>query len=65
MTENQISYQVIGIAIELHKYIGPGLLESVYENALCYDLRAAGLGRLPGSNAVRLQRCENGRRIPY
>ena len=34
MNENDISYKVIGAAIELHKSIGPGLLESAYENAL-------------------------------
>jgi len=43
MTENEISNKVIGIAIELHKKLGPGLLESVYENALAYDLTEAGL----------------------
>ena len=43
MTENKISYKIIGIALELHKTIGPGLLESVYENALSYDLGQAGL----------------------
>jgi len=43
MTENEISYIIIGKAIELHKEIGPGLLESAYENALAYDLREAGL----------------------
>lgn len=43
MTENEISYKVIGAAIELHKNLGPGLLESVYENALAYDLREARL----------------------
>lgn len=43
MTENEISYKIIGIALELHKNIGPGLLESAYENALAYDLRDAGL----------------------
>ena len=43
MTENEISYKIIGIALELHKNIGPGLLESVYENALYYDLKEAGL----------------------
>jgi len=43
MTENEISYKIIGAAIELHKAIGPGLLESVYENALAYDLRQLGL----------------------
>lgn len=42
MTENELSYQIIGAAIELHKNIGPGLLESVYENALAYDLRESG-----------------------
>ena len=43
MTENEISKKVIGLAIELHKRIGPGLLESVYENALDYDLKEEGL----------------------
>ena len=43
MTENEISKKVIGLAIELHKRIGPGLLESVYENALAYDLKEEGL----------------------
>ena len=43
MTENEISYKVIGCAIELHKTLGPGLLESVYETTLAFDLREAGL----------------------
>ena len=43
MTENDISYQVIGAALDLHKNIGPGLLESSYETALVYDLRQMGL----------------------
>jgi len=43
MTENEISYKIIGAAIELHKKLGPGLLESVYENALTYDLREISL----------------------
>jgi len=43
MTENQISYKIIGAAIELHKNLGPGLLESVYENALAYDLDEIGI----------------------
>ena len=42
MTENDISYKIIGAAIEIHKTIGPGLLESAYENALAYDLREMG-----------------------
>ena len=43
MTENEISYKIIGIAIDLHRNVGPGLLESAYENALAYDLRESGL----------------------
>ena len=43
MDENEISYKIIGCAIELHKTLGPGLLESAYEAALCYDLRQLGL----------------------
>jgi GxxExxY protein len=43
MTENNISYEIIGSVIELHKTIGPGLLESAYENALAYELRRKGM----------------------
>jgi GxxExxY protein len=43
MTENEISYKIIGAAIELHKNLGPGLLESAYEHTLAYELRHAGL----------------------
>ncbi len=42
MHENDISYQCIGAAIEVHKNVGPGLLESAYENALAYDLKLMG-----------------------
>ena len=43
MIENELSYKIIGVAMELHKTLGPGLLESVYEAALAYDLRGMGL----------------------
>ncbi len=43
MTENELSFKIIGIALELHRNVGPGLLESSYENALVYDLRQAGM----------------------
>jgi GxxExxY protein len=42
MTENNLSYQIIGAAIELHKNIGPGLLESAYEAALMFELQELG-----------------------
>jgi GxxExxY protein len=38
MTENEIATKIIGCAIELHRTLGPGLLESCYEAALAYDL---------------------------
>ena len=38
-----LTEQVIGLAIEVHRHTGPGLLESVYEQCLCYELRDAGI----------------------
>jgi len=38
-----LSNQVIGCAIEVHKTLGPGLLESTYEQCLAYELNMAGL----------------------
>ena len=38
MTENELSYKIIGAAIEVHKILGPGLLETAYEECLCYEL---------------------------
>jgi GxxExxY protein len=42
MLENDIATKIIGIAIELHKRLSPGLLESAYEHALQFDLIEAG-----------------------
>lgn len=38
-----LSDRVIGIAIEMHRQLGPGLLESVYETCLCFELKQGGL----------------------
>lgn len=40
---NDISYKIIGCAIEVHKHLGPGLLGSVYEPCFIEELRSAGL----------------------
>ena len=40
---NQISYRIVGCAIEVHKNLGPGLLESVYETCLIDELKSTGL----------------------
>ena len=41
--ENEISNIIIGFAIEVHKTLGPGLLESAYQECLLYELQKAGL----------------------
>jgi GxxExxY protein len=43
MTENELSRIVLGQAISVHKALGPGLLESVYETCLYYRLSKTGL----------------------
>ena len=43
MSENEISSKIIGAAIEVHKQLGPGLLESTYETCLAYELKQMGL----------------------
>ena len=43
MDENEIGTIVIESAVEVHRELGPGLLESIYEAALCYELSERGL----------------------
>ena len=43
MKENEVGTVVIEAAIEVHRALGPGLLESVYEAVLAYELRERGL----------------------
>lgn len=39
MTENELSFKIIGVAIEVHRHLGPELLESAYEQCLCHELK--------------------------
>lgn len=43
MTENELSKVVLDQCIQIHRTLGPGLLESVYETVLCHELRNARL----------------------
>ena len=43
MIEEKLTEAIIGAAIEVHRQLGPGLLESTYEQCLCYDLSTRGL----------------------
>lgn len=43
MIENDLSKKIIGCAIEVHKQLGPGLLESAYQECLMYELKQVGL----------------------
>jgi len=39
-----LTHKIIASAIEVHKYLGPGLLETVYEECFCHELRLNGIG---------------------
>lgn len=41
--ETDLSPRVIGLAIDIHRHLGPGLLESAYEECLCFKLKQAGI----------------------
>jgi GxxExxY protein len=38
MTENELAKIVVGLCLKIHRALGPGLLESVYEEVLCFEL---------------------------
>ncbi len=44
MTDNELTHTIIGAAIEVHRQLGPGLLESAYEECLARELTVRGLG---------------------
>jgi GxxExxY protein len=40
---NKLAYRIIGCAIEVHKHMGPGLLESIYEACMLEEMRTQGI----------------------
>ncbi|MEQ9574971.1 MAG: GxxExxY protein, partial [Rhodospirillales bacterium] len=63
MAKDQLTDKVIGLAIEVHKTLGPGLLESVYEDCLCQELANAHIDfqrQLPVSVAYKGTKLESG-----
>jgi len=43
MTENEIATILVNLFLKIHRNLGPGLLESVYEEVICYELSKLGL----------------------
>lgn len=57
---DQLTQQIIGAAIEVHRLLGPGLLESVYEEALCHEMS---LRDIPFARQVAVEVVYKGRVI--
>jgi len=49
---DRLAHDVIGAAIDVHREIGPGFLESVYQNALCYELTLRNIKHIPQAPAA-------------
>ena len=43
LVDEALTQEIIGAAIEIHRHLGPGLLESAYEECLCHELKVRGL----------------------
>lgn len=61
LTEGDMSGRVIGLAIKVHKAVGPGLLEAVYEDCLCHEMTLSGLAF---QRQVELSLVYDGVRLP-
>ncbi len=64
--DNPLTGKIIGAAIEVHRRLGPGLLESSYETCLCYELNFIGLKlkrQIPVPIVYRETKLESGYRI--
>lgn len=60
LLEEELTGQIIGAAIEVHRELGPGLLESAYEACLCYELE---LRQIPIARQVIVPVMYKGRRV--
>lgn len=60
MIEEQLTKQIIGAAIEVHKHWGPGLYEEIYERSLCCELR---LREIPFENQIPLPLIYKGEKV--
>ncbi len=58
--DDQLTGEIIGAAIEVHRVLGPGLLESIYERALCHEFE---LRHLPFQRQVSIDVIYKGRTI--
>ncbi len=61
MTESELTYKIRGAIFNVYKELGPGLLESIYEAALCYELKKQGLHV---ENQVKLDVVYDGKILP-
>ena len=60
MIEANLTEQIIGAAIEVHKYWGPGLYEEIYERSICHELH---LRNIAFDNQVRLPMIYKGEKV--
>ena len=62
LAAGDLTGRVIGLAIKVHKTVGPGLLEQIYEDCLCHEKTLHGL---TGQRQVKLPLIYNGVRLPH
>ena len=60
MIEEKLTEQIIGAAIEVHRYWGPGLYEEIYQKSLCHELR---LRDIPFESELRLPLVYKGEKV--
>ncbi len=65
MAQDELTERIIGAAIEVHRVLGPGPLESIYEEALCHELGIRGISfeRQVPVNVVYKERVIRGQRL--